>query len=467
MRVFANMPSKLLTLSHILLWPYRFGFRKAFTFYRQLRTFSDVNFDTLYYQREHPYLSGLHPYVHYLECGQFKGAYTTPPKPNEIVNKLGASEVWKGEFSQALAWRGDDIFNRDDIPSIFTPNIEVYTSNISVIMPYYNRKDCVLEAIRSVADQSWKNWTLIIVDDGSVDGGLKAVEKQYQSLIARGQIRIVRIDHAGAATARNTGLSMAKSDWIAYLDTDNVWKPEHLAVHMATLIETGAFWTYSDIEDDKRGAVASGPYSRFRLLQENYIDLNSVVHHRALHESLGGFDVRLKRLIDYDLILRFGRLTPPVKTMQATVRYTVRQDSISSNEDYLCARRRVRLNHICERIGVGLDKPLFLLPQAMAGAGNDLRALGFEVNFFKTLSELETVRLKGRFALAFIDNTYPLDNLVSLGGLPANIALVIFHITIPDDMQASLKLPSVATCLLPLAPTLTLSQGAMCLYRPK
>lgn len=101
---------------------------------------------------------------------------------------------------------------------------------VSVIMPVYNVEKYVGAAIRSVLDQSFTDWELIIIDDGGTDGSLAICQSLVDS-----RIRIVSQSNRGLAGARNTGIAAARGEFIALLDSDDLMRPEKLERHVAHL----------------------------------------------------------------------------------------------------------------------------------------------------------------------------------------------------------------------------------------
>ncbi len=93
----------------------------------------------------------------------------------------------------------------------------------STIIPLYNKASCVARAIQSVLDQSHDDFELIVIDDGSTDGGWELVK-----LFKDPRISLVRQDNAGVSAARNHGISLAKGELLAFLDADDAWKPDFL-----------------------------------------------------------------------------------------------------------------------------------------------------------------------------------------------------------------------------------------------
>ena len=105
------------------------------------------------------------------------------------------------------------------------------TPEVSVIIPTYNRRAMLLEAIDSVLAQSTPAFELIVIDDGSTDG--TSENEHLRRLAETIRIRIDRIDHRGPAAARNRGVAIARSPLIAFLDSDDLWSPTKLERQLA------------------------------------------------------------------------------------------------------------------------------------------------------------------------------------------------------------------------------------------
>jgi glycosyltransferase involved in cell wall biosynthesis len=102
---------------------------------------------------------------------------------------------------------------------------------VSIIVPTYNRADLIGETIQSVIDQTYKNWELIIVDDGSTDDS-----KNYITKFNDERIVYYAIEHCGIlGKVRNVGISHAKGDYIAFLDSDDLWLPQKLEYQLTLL----------------------------------------------------------------------------------------------------------------------------------------------------------------------------------------------------------------------------------------
>ncbi len=218
---------------------------------------------------------------------------------------------------------------------------------VSIVMPTRDRAACLAEAIASVQAQTYANWHLHIVDDGSRDQTRAVVEP----LLADPRISYEAIPPSGHAAARNRALRAARGEYIAYLDSDNLWFPGFLAAAVATLAGNPASdLAYGVLATDAHGGdglqLLHEPFDRTRLERGNYIDLNIIVHRRALYETHGGFDEGLARLVDWDLLLRYTVDAPALAMPVLAARYRVcdRQrisETVPAGPSWLAIRRRV------------------------------------------------------------------------------------------------------------------------------
>lgn len=190
------------------------------------------------------------------------------------------------------------------------------TTMVSIVMPVFNRESLVASAITSVVKQRYENWELIIVDDGSTDESLKVIKHTIKGLGVESKVRVLTSEtNCGVSHARNQGLAIAQAPVIAYLDSDNTWDRDYLTLVMevfesnpeADSVYAGQYvYFYNKISNNRYLAgIRLQPFNRELLEQENYIDLNIYAHRRKLYEQLGGFNEQMRRLVDWDLILRY------------------------------------------------------------------------------------------------------------------------------------------------------------------
>jgi glycosyltransferase involved in cell wall biosynthesis len=186
-------------------------------------------------------------------------------------------------------------------------------TDISVIIPSYNRGWIIHEAIESVMSQTFRAYELIIVDDGS-DDNTADILNQYS-----GKIRVIRQARQGVSAARNRGIIGSSGRFIALLDSDDLWFPEKLALQMAffkdnpdaLICQTQEIWIRNGkrVNPRKRHKKLSG------MIFEPSLNLclvspSAVMFKRELMELVGFFDETLPACEDYDLWLRVSRQYP-------------------------------------------------------------------------------------------------------------------------------------------------------------
>lgn len=183
----------------------------------------------------------------------------------------------------------------------------------SVVLPTYNRAFCICNAIDSLVRQSYADWELLIADDGSTDGTESLLKERYADRFAAKQFVYLRQQNAGVCKARNLGLSAAQGEWIAYLDSDNTIRPNFLQTFAdAIQANPGSATFYAKFANVCGHAERGAAFDWNKLLLRNFIDMGVFVHHRQLVAELGGFDETFRRLVDWELILRYTGRHPPV-----------------------------------------------------------------------------------------------------------------------------------------------------------
>lgn len=152
---------------------------------------------------------------------------------------------------------------------------------MSVIMPAHNAEKYISDAISSVIAQSVTDWELLVIDDRSTDG-TTAIARGFSNADSR--IRVYSNDeNIGVAATRNRGISLARGEWIAFLDSDDLWRPQKLARQLEKAASTGAeliYTSYSIFRDDpKNGSAYIVPATADHesLLRENVIGCSTVL----------------------------------------------------------------------------------------------------------------------------------------------------------------------------------------------
>ena len=176
----------------------------------------------------------------------------------------------------------------------------------SVIMPVFNRPQYLEKAIKSVLSQTYQDFELIIVDDGSDDRGVKLTLERYKE---SDRIKLLSQEHRGSAAAMNYGVSQAKGEYICRLDSDDLLFPQALEVVNACIEKfPNVDYFYSsrcsiDEEDRLIGIFNSVTFDRKRLLRRNIANHFICWKKRSFLE-VGGFDETIRYGEDYDLALR-------------------------------------------------------------------------------------------------------------------------------------------------------------------
>ena len=183
---------------------------------------------------------------------------------------------------------------------------------ISVIIPLYNKGPEIRRTLESVLAQEYQDFEIIVVDDGSTDGGARVVE----DLAAQdGRISLICKENGGVCSARNVGIKAAKGEFIALLDADDAWDVRFLSdiVGMIEDFPQCGMWgiNYAELyEGELVRHLPTGLPEGFRGVVENYFNMpgrvsdlfcsSSVVKRREVFDAVGYFDERLKYSEDID-----------------------------------------------------------------------------------------------------------------------------------------------------------------------
>jgi glycosyltransferase involved in cell wall biosynthesis len=208
---------------------------------------------------------------------------------------------------------------------------------VSVIIPAYNAARHIQRAVDSVLQQTFKDFELLVVDDGSSDDTLAVLAGYGEALRAFPQA------NSGPAAARNNGLRRARGEYVAFLDADDYWRPEKLERQVSVLDErpavgfcstaTDVVNTADEIVGDWPCRPEAGPFPDILFMQGAVISgsTSGVLGRRQLINGLGGFDERLRGFEDPDLWIRLAAETSYVCIPEALTVVVRTPDSVSAN----------------------------------------------------------------------------------------------------------------------------------------
>lgn len=230
------------------------------------------------------------------------------------------------------------------------------TPLVSVIVPTYNRRAMLRDAIESVLGQSYKGFELIVVDDGSQDGTVESLQKYGSSLCVLSQPR------RGVAAARNLGSRSSSGRFLAFLDSDDLWQPKKLEVQVAfmeahpevRICQTEEIWIRRGVRVNPRRRHRKPSGDIFRAsLDLCLVSPSSVMMTRELFERVGGFDEAFTVCEDYDLWLRVAVDTPvPLIPVPLVIKRGGREDQLSRSTWGL---DRFRALALCKLLRAGIQ----------------------------------------------------------------------------------------------------------------
>ncbi len=210
---------------------------------------------------------------------------------------------------------------------------------VSVIVPVFNREKKVGHAIESVLCQTYKDFEIIIIDDASTDNTVRIVEEYSNE-----RINLIMLDkNSGAAKARNVGMSVARGEYIAFLDSDDVWDKHYLErqlIHMEAEKAQAVFCAFRHTCDGytyiipneicKKNIVEHGVQNT--LKKGNFIGMPTLIMRRDVLSKVGEFDEKLHCLEDYEFVIRLSMQCKIVFLDEVLVDAYVSDNSVTRKE---------------------------------------------------------------------------------------------------------------------------------------
>lgn len=207
---------------------------------------------------------------------------------------------------------------------------------ISVIIPVYNGEKTIRETIKSVLSQTFTEFELIVINDGSQDRTLEIVET-----IQDPRLKVFSYPNAGQSTSRNRGIALATGEYISFIDADDLWTPDKLEAQVKVLQENpqaAVAYSWTDWIDESSQFLGKGSHITekgevfTKLLLNDFVanGSNSLIRHQALVE-VGGFDASVTPAEDWDMWLRLAAHYEFVAVPSPHILYRISPNSASFN----------------------------------------------------------------------------------------------------------------------------------------
>lgn len=221
---------------------------------------------------------------------------------------------------------------------------------ISVMMTNYNTEDYLPAAIESILSQTYKDFELVIVDDGSTDRSLEIIHSYMEQ---DDRIRLIEIEHGGIVKARNTALEAARYPWVAILDADDIALPDRLEKQVAAIeanpevVVWSAYAYRINSSGDVYSTAHTGPltvdeFERARSRGEFVMLLNNAMIYRTdVARKAGGYDPHFVVASDMELLDRMAAYGPTLALPEYLVYYRMHMGSTTVTRQRLAQQRQV------------------------------------------------------------------------------------------------------------------------------
>ena len=206
--------------------------------------------------------------------------------------------------------------------------------DVDIIVPTYNSKKFILSTIKSVFDQTYKNWRLIVIDDASTDGTTEVLENLYKKLKKKKNFLFYRNRiNKGQAFSRNLGLKISKSKFIAFLDSDDFWSKNKLKKQIQFMTKNNYDFTYTDykiIKDKKiKKITVPNNYNYEKFIHNSSINTCGIILKKKIINNIYFKNLRFSE--DYFFKCQILKKVHAYKCPNVYAYYLIRKNSLQSN----------------------------------------------------------------------------------------------------------------------------------------
>ena len=209
--------------------------------------------------------------------------------------------------------------------------------SVAIVMPYYNEKELLLKALPAILKQTYTDWHLFVIDDGSKPENSMVSALSGLSLSYMKMCTIVK-ENGGVSTARNQALELIKYSldfqYVAYCDSDDVWDTDYLEKQMQLIEEEKPDMVYSAVRHRFLDGSVAVPFGisnpeifpgTEELIKGNFIFVSGVIHKKECINEVGYFDPALNSIEDWDYWVRISKAGYKIiKNSNACFTYTVK-----------------------------------------------------------------------------------------------------------------------------------------------